>query len=123
VIREALTIPLGKASIGLLHFDIQTAPFSNSIVTWPPLTCSSHIDLIVETMRASPKNESVQPRWRAVLRLVLGQVQVIGAVATFVLLVQGGVTVGVVCGVALSGLASLVSLLLFHVIWKEKPRS
>lgn len=66
------------------------------------------------------KSDSPSPRWRAVLRLMLGQAQIIGAVGTVVLLVQRGPSLLIVWGASLTGLISLISIVLFHVLWKEK---
>ena len=71
---------------------------------------------------AHTKSAAVQPRWRAVLRLALGQAQVIGATITLILLIQGGVSAPAIWGVILTGLVSLVSILLFRLIWREKPK-
>lgn len=68
------------------------------------------------------KNAAVQPQWRAILRLVLGQAQVIGATITLVFLLQGGVSTRVTWSAVLTGIISLVSILLFRVIWQERPR-
>lgn len=94
----------------------------HQFVTWPPLTCLSVPAQIIRTMHAHPKSAAVQPRWRAVLRLVLGQAQVIGATITLVLLLKGGVSDRAIWCVILTGLVSLVSVLLFRVIWREKPK-
>ena len=72
-------------------------------------------------MHANGNSAALQPRWRALLRLALGQAQVIGATITLVLLLQEGVGPRVVWGVILTGLVSLLSILLFRVIWREKP--
>ncbi len=71
-------------------------------------------------MHAHPNSAAVQPRSRAILRLALGQAQVIGATITLVFLLQGGVSPRVIWGVILTGLVSLVSILLFRLIWREK---
>jgi len=74
-------------------------------------------------MHPGGKSAPVQPRWRAFLRLALGQAQVIGATMTVVFLLQGGVGARVIWGVILTGLVSLTSILLFRVVWREKPKS
>jgi hypothetical protein len=74
------------------------------------------------TMHADGNSAPAQPEWRAFLRLVLGQTQVIGATITLVFLLQGGVSARTIWGVILTGLVSLVSILLFRVIWREKPK-
>ena len=73
-------------------------------------------------MHAHPKSAAVQPRWHAILRLALGQAQVIGATITLVFILHEGVCSRAIWGVILTGLVSLVSILLFRVIWKEKPK-
>jgi hypothetical protein len=73
-------------------------------------------------MYAHPKSGAVQPRWHSILRLALGQAQIIGATITLVFLLQGGVSARVVWGVILTGLVSLISILLFRLVWREKPR-
>ena len=73
-------------------------------------------------MHAHSDSSALQPRWRVVLRLVLGQAQVIGATITLVLLIQGGVSDRAIWVVVLTGLVSLISILLFRVIWREKPK-
>jgi hypothetical protein len=98
------------------------SPTCHQFVTWPPLTCLSVPAQIIRTMHAHPKSAAVQPRWRAILRLILGQAQVVGATITLVFLLQGGVSTRSIWGVILTGLVSLVSILLFRVLWREKPR-
>lgn len=73
-------------------------------------------------MHAHPKSAAVQSRWRAILRLALGQAQVIGATITLVFLLQGGVCSRAIWGVILTGLVSLVSILLFRLAWREKSK-
>ena len=46
----------------------------------------------------------------------------IGATITLVLLLKGGVSDRAIWCVILTGLVSLVSVLLFRVIWREKPK-
>jgi hypothetical protein len=77
---------------------------------------------IIGTMHAHPNRAAVQPRWRAILRLALGQAQVIGATITLVFLLQGSASARAIWGVILTGLVSLVSILLFRVIWRDKPK-
>jgi hypothetical protein len=77
---------------------------------------------IIKAMHAHPNTAAVQPRWRAVLRLALGQAQIIGATITLVFLLQGGVCARAIWGVILTGLVSLVTILLFRLVWREKPK-
>jgi hypothetical protein len=77
---------------------------------------------IIQAMHAHPNSVAVQPRWRAMLRLALGQAQVIGATITLVFLLQEGVSDRAIWGVILTGLVSLVSILLFRLVWREKPK-
>jgi len=56
------------------------------------------------------------------LRLAFGQAQVIGATATLVLLLQGGVSAPAIWAAALTGIVSLTSILLFRVLWREKRK-
>ena len=78
-------------------------------------------------MPAHSTKEAVQPRWRAILRLAFGQAQIIGATATLVLLLQGGVSAPAICAAVLTGVVSLISILLFRVVSrvskKQKQRS
>ena len=73
-------------------------------------------------MPVHDKNAAVQPQWRDILRLVLGQAQVIGATITLVFLLQGGVSARATWSAVLTGAVTLVSILLFRVIWRAKPR-
>jgi hypothetical protein len=73
-------------------------------------------------MHAQPKKEAVQPPRRAILRLALGQAQVIGATVALVLLLQGGVSAPAIWAAVLTGIVSLTSILLFRVVWREKKR-
>jgi hypothetical protein len=73
-------------------------------------------------MHAHPKKEAVQPRRRAILRLALGQAQVIGATVALVLLLQGGVSAPAIWAAGLTGIVSLTSILLFRVVWREEKR-
>ncbi len=59
-------------------------------------------------------------RWRAILRLTLGQLQVIGATAALVLLVQGGVSAPAIWAAALTAAVTLTSILLFRLLWRDK---
>lgn len=59
-------------------------------------------------------------RRRAILRFVLGQCQVIGAAAALVILLQHGSTALVVWLAVVTGLVSLISIVLFRVVWPEK---
>lgn len=64
--------------------------------------------------------EDTKCRRRAILRLCLGQAQVIGATVTLVLLLQGGVNSATIWAAVLTGIASLASILLFRVVWRRK---
>ncbi len=66
--------------------------------------------------------QDARHRRRAILRLTLGQLQVIGATATLVLLLQGGLSAPAIWAAALTAVVSLTSVLLFRVIWRDKPR-
>ena len=77
---------------------------------------------IIKSMHVHPHTAAVQPKWRAILRLALGQAQVIGATITLVFLLQGGVSARAIWGVILTGLVSLVSILLFRLVWREKSK-
>jgi hypothetical protein len=61
-------------------------------------------------------------RLRAILRLVLGQCQVIGAAATLVLLLQHGPIDLVLWLAGITGLVTITSIVLFRLIWPEKKR-
>ena len=61
-------------------------------------------------------------RRRAVLRLFLGQAQVVGATVALVLLIQRGAVPAVFWCAGITGLLSLTSILLFRVIWRPKTR-
>lgn len=69
-----------------------TPPTCNTIVTGAPLLYRSAFASITGIMKPSRKAEAAQSRSRAVLRLVLGQAQVIGATTALVLLFRGGVS-------------------------------
>ena len=56
----------------------------------------------------------------AFLRLAFGQVQVIGATAALVLLLQGGISAPAIWAAAITAALTLTSLLLFRVIWRDK---
>ena len=73
-------------------------------------------------MHAHPKKEAVQPRRRAILRLALGQAQIVGATVALVLLLQGGVSAPAIWAAVLTGIVSLTSILLFRVVWREKSK-
>jgi hypothetical protein len=73
-------------------------------------------------MDAVPEPDQAQKRKRAIIRLVLGQAQMLGATVTLVLLFLKGVCPLVIGGVIVTGLVSVTSRLLFGKIWKEKPR-
>ena len=70
-------------------------------------------------MKSPRKADGSPNRRRAVLRLVLGQAQVIGATVALVLLLQEGVTAPAIWAAVLTGLVSLTSILLFRVVWRE----
>jgi hypothetical protein len=73
-------------------------------------------------MHAHSNKQAVQPRWKAFLRLAFGQAQVIGATATLVLLLQGGVSAPAIWAAVLTGIVSLTSILLFRILWREKKK-
>ncbi len=73
-------------------------------------------------MHANPAKDAPQPRRRAFLRLAFGQLQVIGATTTLVLLLQTGLTEPAVWAAAITAILTLTSLLLFRVIWRDKTR-
>jgi hypothetical protein len=62
-------------------------------------------------------------RKQAILRLVLGQAQVFGAALAFVLLLLEGPTALVISVTVVTGLVTLVSMLLFRVIWRNRTSS
>lgn len=66
--------------------------------------------------------EDARHRRRAILRLAFGQLQVMGATATLVLLLQGGVTAPAIWAAALTAAATLTSILLFRLIWRDKSK-
>jgi len=68
------------------------------------------------------KAEGAQNRRQAVLRLVLGHAQVIGATVAMVLLLQEGVRAPAILATVLTGIVSLTSILLFRVVWREQSR-
>jgi hypothetical protein len=70
-------------------------------------------------MNLPRKAEGAQNRRQAVLRLVLGQAQVIGATVAVVLLLQEGVKAPAILATVLTGIVSLTSILLFRVVWRE----
>lgn len=65
---------------------------------------------------------NVHERRRAILRLLLGQSQMVGATATLLLLLQQGVTPTVVWAAAITGLLTLVSVVLFRIVWRNHER-
>ncbi len=73
-------------------------------------------------MHASAHSAPAQERSRALVRLILGQLQVIGATITLVFLLRGGASSGVICSLVLTGMISVTSILLFRVIWKTRPK-
>jgi hypothetical protein len=64
--------------------------------------------------------ESGHSHKRAVLHLVLGQSQVMGATFTLVVLFQQGLVPLVIWAAGVTGLVSMISLVLFRFIWREK---
>jgi len=75
------------------------------------------------TANAPAERPNVHERRRAILRLLLGQSQVVGATATLILLVQQGVTPTVIWAVAITGLLTLASVVLFRMVWRNhEPR-
>jgi len=68
------------------------------------------------------KAEGAQNRRQAVLRLILGQAQVIGATVAVVLLLQEGVRAPAILATVLTGIVSLTSILLFRVVWREQRK-
>ena len=73
-------------------------------------------------MNSFPRITLVSQPKRAFLRLVVGQVQVIGATIAVVLLLRGGVSARAIWAVVVTGIVSLISLLLFRVVWKRKQK-
>ena len=71
-------------------------------------------------MNSAEKRKEAKPRRRAIVRLVLGQAQVVGATAALVLVLREGASATAVWAVVLTGVVSLSSILLFRVIWREK---
>jgi hypothetical protein len=65
---------------------------------------------------------AVRDRHRAVIRLALGQGQTFGATLAFLLLLQQGTTTLVIFITAITGLLTVVSTLLFRVIWRDRSR-
>ena len=77
---------------------------------------------MAEQMNSPRKAEGPQNRRRAVLGLILGQAQVIGATAALVLLLQGGVSAPAMWAAVLTGIVTLASILLFRLVWREKTK-
>ena len=73
-------------------------------------------------MNSPGKAEGAQNRRQAVLRLVLGQAQMIGATAAVGLLLQEGVKAPAILATVLTGIVSLTSILLFRVAWREQRK-
>lgn len=71
-------------------------------------------------MHANSTKDPAQPRWRIFLRLALGQLQVIGATTTLVLLLQGGLSPPPIWAAVLTAIVTLTSILLFRLIWRGK---
>lgn len=61
-------------------------------------------------------------RRRAILQLLLGQCQVIGAAAALLLLLQHGPITPVWWLAGITGLVSATSFVLFRFVWPEKTR-
>ena len=89
--------------------------FARKFTTWERLTRFS-FDFFARCV----KSETVWPGWRAILRLDLGLAQMIGAASTAALLIQSGVSLLVLWGVVLTGLVTVVNIVLFRVVWREK---
>ncbi len=73
-------------------------------------------------MHASAHSAPAHERFRALLRLILGQLQVIGATITLVFLLMRGATTATIWSLLATGLISVTSLLLFRVIWKAPSK-
>jgi len=65
---------------------------------------------------SAPENDVPvrDPKRLAVLRFIFGQAQIIGATAGLVFLVQTGISPLTIWTVVITGLATLVSRLMFH---------
>src|SRR5208337_2946084 len=96
------------------------AHIRNRIVTWAPLICCSVPSCIKVLMHPWAKRGSAGLPKRAILRLALGQIQVAGSTASLILLIGGGVCRPAIWAVTLTGLVSLISVLIFQVIWRGK---
>lgn len=70
--------------------------------------------------RSGADSQDARQRQRAILRLVLGQAQVFGAALAFVLLLEEGPTTPVIAVTVLTGLLTIVSLLLFRVTRRDR---
>ena len=74
-------------------------------------------------MKPPRKAEGAQSRSRAVLRLLLGQAQVIGATTALILLLRDGLSASTIGAAVLTGVVSLTSIVLFRLLWSEKRKS
>jgi hypothetical protein len=72
--------------------------------------------------RSSGTVAAVNHRRRALLRLALGQLQVAGATAALLLLLEGGPSPPALWAAGLTTLASLASILLFRLVWRPHPK-
>jgi len=70
-------------------------------------------------VRAKASVETKQKRRWAIVRLILGQLQVAGASATLVFLIQTGVSSWTIITCALAGCVTLTSWFLFRSRWKK----
>jgi len=73
-------------------------------------------------MQPLAKGQAARVRRLASLRLALGQAQMAGSIITAVLLIQNGVSPPVIWATALTALLSLVSVVLFQIVWKEDAK-
>ena len=64
--------------------------------------------------------EENRRRGRAILRLVLGQLQIIGATAGLYFLATTGVSALAIWAVCITGAVTVLSLYLFKVVWPDK---
>ncbi len=74
-------------------------------------------------MHASAHSAPAHERSRALLRLILGQLQVIGATITLVFLLLRGATTATIWSLIATGMITITSLLLFRVIWKTPKKT
>ncbi len=66
--------------------------------------------------------EKLTNRKRALIRLAFGQLQIIGATAALVLLLQTGLSAPAVWAAAITAALSLTSILFLRVLWRDKTR-